>query len=77
MTYHLRSIGRQANLLRFPLQSATDPTEPTVPDPRDKRPVEIERIHDDDQMLPADEEPAGDKKPGIPPPPLHDHSIFS
>jgi len=74
MTYYLRTVGKQADLVRFPLQSAA---EPTAPDPRDKRPIEIERINDDDQMLPAKDESTGDEKPRTPPPPLHDQTIFS
>ena len=77
MTHYLRSIGRKVNLLRFPLLAATDPAEPTLPDPRDKRPVEIERIHEDDQTLPANDEPIGDKKPRHPPPAQNDQSIFN
>ncbi|PWE13485.1 hypothetical protein [Alcaligenes faecalis] len=77
MTHYLRSIGRKVNLLRFPLLSAADPAEPTLPDPRDKRPVEIERIHEDDQTLPANDEPIGDKKPRSPPPAQNDQSIFN
>lgn len=74
MTHYLRSIGRKVNLLRFPLLSAA---EPTIPDPRDKRPVEIERIHEDNQTLPANDEPIGDKKPRPPPPAQNDQSIFN
>lgn len=77
MTHPLRSIGRKVNLLRFPLLSATDPAEPTTPDPRDKRPVEIERIREDDQILPANDEAIGDKKPRPPPPAQNDQSIFN
>lgn len=77
MTHNLRSIGRQADLLRFPLFSATDPAEPTTPDPRDKRPVEIERIREDDQPLPANDEPIGDENPRPPPPAQNDQSIFN
>ncbi|AYN20846.1 hypothetical protein D3M96_10115 [Alcaligenes aquatilis] len=77
MTHNLRSIGRKVNLLRFPLLSATDPAEPTITDPRDKRPVEIERIHEDDQALPADDEPIGDERPRTPPPAQNDQSIFN
>ena len=75
MTHNLRSIGRKVNLLRFPLLSATDQADPPIPDPRDKRPVEIERIHEDDQTLPANDEPIGDKKPRPPPPAQNAPSI--
>ncbi|MGO3711971.1 hypothetical protein [Alcaligenes aquatilis] len=64
-------------MLHFPLLSAIDPAEPTIPDPRDKRPVEIERIHEDDQTLPANDGPIGDEKPRTPPPAQNDHSIFN
>lgn len=77
MTHYLRSVGRQADLLRFPLRSAADPDEPTLPDPRDKRPVEIERIREDYLTPPATDEPIGDKKPRLPPPVQNDQSIFN
>ncbi|MCX5463179.1 hypothetical protein [Alcaligenes parafaecalis] len=77
MTHNLRSIGRKVNSLRFPLLSATDPAESITPDPRDKRPAEIERIREDDQPLPAKDESMGDEKPRTPPPAQNDQTIFN
>lgn len=77
MTYYLRTVGKQADLVRFPLQSAIGPVEPSPPDPRDKRPIEIERINDNDQMLPFKDEPIGDQEPLSPPQPQReDRALF-
>lgn len=77
MTYYLRSTGTQANLLRFPLQSANEPADPTLPDPRDKRPVEIERVEDEDQAQPNPDDRTGQDSPQNPPPAQKNQSLLN